>query len=361
MNVRLKCSCGARFTTGDDLRGRMVRCPKCRKTLRVPEGVPAGGDPRAVTFQTEDEPEPVVAEPPSRWQPHNAESSNRPRQRSGAWKWLLLVLVLLVPIGAVGVLVAIPYFTPKDPREIVAQRYLDAVRRGDLAEAGRLSVIVTDHPRNITRVDRIGAPALDPRPVRGKFLPLRQFHSEITQRYTYNETRGRFEPKDPLGFALEALSKVEGIQRKADEQSAAREGSTKKYANPEEKVLDDVIGRYSAFGELAKGAGSMLSSENLGPTYEDLLKQSTITMTDSERALAESFAKDPAKWKRLLGDRSFLDLPDLGEFELYDVQLVASIRTEGQSLGEPGRTIRLRLVRFVMGSIDTGWRVWQAE
>ena len=51
----------------------------------------------------------------------------------------------------------------------------------------------------------------------------------------------------------------------------------------------------------------------------------------------------------------------MGEFELQEVEIVATIRTSGQSLGEPGRPIKLRLVRFTMGSIDTGWRVWQAE
>jgi hypothetical protein len=274
--------------------------------------------------------------------------------------WLLLVVVLIVPVVAVAVLVALPYFTPKDPREVVVRRYLDAISRGDFAEAGRLSVIVSEHPRNVTRVEHVGAAAPAPRALVGKFSGLRQFHSEIAQKYTYNEARGRFEPNDPLGVGLDALSSLEEIKRKAQEATASGENSTKKYKNPEDKLLDDVINTYGAFGEIAKGAGGLLSSGTLGPTYDDLLKKTNVQLSDAERALAEHYVRDPAKWQRLLG-RPFIDLPDLGEFELYDVEIVATIRTEGQSLGEPGRPIKLRLVRFVIGSIDTGWRVWQAE
>ena len=384
MNIRLKCSCGTRFTTSDDLRGRMVRCPKCRKTLRVPETTPGSAGEESADFVTVDPSEesaPTVARAtapatPARtavksaapaavadttWQSRPAAGDAATKRRGGAWKWLLLVLLFLIPAGVVGTLVILPYFQPKDPREVVAQRYLDALRRDDLAEAGRLSVIVAEHPRNITGVEQVGLAAGDPRAIRGKFFGLRQFHNEINQQYTWNAERGRFMPKDEVGLGLNALSAVEGIKKKAEEQKAANAADpARQKKSPEERDLDDVIGAYGAFGEIAKQAGGLLSSGTLGPTYTDLLKKTKVTLTDAERSLAEHFARDPAKWQRLLG-RDFLDLPDLGEFELQEVEIVATIRTSGQSLGEPGRPIKLRLVRFTMGSIDTGWRVWQAE
>lgn len=384
MNIRLKCSCGARFTTSEDLRGRMVRCPKCRKTLRVPETAPAGAGEESAEFVTADPSEestPAVARattsaspartavkssPPAAvadttWQSRPAAGDAPTKRRGGAWKWLLLVLLFLIPAGVVGTLVILPYFQPKDPREVVAQRYLDALRRDDIAEAGRLSVIVAEHPRNITGVEQVGLAAGDPRSLRGKFFGLRQFHNEINQQYTWNAERGRFMPKDELGLGLNALSAVEGIKKKAEEQAAANAADpTQQKKSPEERDIDNMLGTLGAFGEIAKQAGGLLSSGTLGPTYTDLLKKTKVTLTDSERSLAEHYARDPAKWQRLLG-REFLDLPDLGEFELQEVEIVATIRTSGQSLGEPGRPIKLRLVRFTMGSIDTGWRVWQAE
>jgi hypothetical protein len=387
MNIRLKCSCGARFTTSEELRGNMVRCPKCRKALRVPETAPAGGGEEVVAFVTDDQAaesatvparastssSPVratvksthaavaIAPADTTWQSRPAERETPAARRGGAWKWLLLILLFLIPASVVGTLVILPYFQPKDPREVVAQRYLDALRRDDLAEAGRLSVIVAEHPRNITGVEQVGLAAGDPRAIRGKFFGLRRFHDEINQQYTWNAERGRFMPKDELGLGLNALSAVEGIKKKAQEQAAANAADpARQKKTPEERDLDDVIGSLGAFSEIAKQAGGFLSTGTLGPTYTDLLKKTTVTLTDAERSLAEHYARDPAKWQRLLG-REFLDLPDLGEFELQEAEIVATIRTAGQSLGEPGRPIKLRLVRFSMGSIDTGWRVWQAE
>jgi hypothetical protein len=338
----------------------MVRCPKCRQTLRVPQTVPPeGGVSDNVWFQTEDDEQTSLpSEPASHWQPRE-NAMTPPQRRASTWKWLLLLAVFLAPIAVVGVLVALPYLVPKDPRELVAKQYLEAVRRADFVEAGKLSVIVSEHPRNITRVGPVGLAEPWNEPTRGKFAGLRQFHSDIAQKYNYNEARGRFDLKDPLGAGMDVLANLEQVKKKADEQASA--SPTKKYRNPEEKLLDDALNVYSAFGELAKGASGLLSSGTLGPTYEDLLTKTAVPLSDSERALAEHFMRDPDKWQRLLGGRSFLDLPDLGAFELYDVEMAATIRTEGQSLGEPGRPIKLRLVRFVMGSIDTGWRVWHAE
>lgn len=373
MNLKLKCSCGAVFTTSDELRGRMVRCPKCRKTLRVPDTAAVAREraEASANFVTEDPAEqPKEPAPDATWQSHSAKPVASEKSRGGAWRWLLLVLVLLVPAGVVGVLIILPYLRPKelvqpvagqrrDPRELLAERYLAAVAKQDFAEANRLTVQTT-HPR-LAAVERV-ALSNQPLPgVRGKFQGLRQFHTQIEQQYTYNAERGRFEPKDELGAGLNALSQPEQAKKKAEEQLEANKADpTRQKKSIEERDLDDAIAAFGAVGDIAKSVGGMLSSQKLGPTYEDLLKTTDIPLTDAERALAQHYVRDPARWQRLLG-RLFLELPDLGEFELQEVEIQGTIRTEGQSLGEPGRPIKLRLVRFTLGSIDTGWRVWLAE
>ncbi|MBI3462559.1 MAG: hypothetical protein HY000_05785, partial [Planctomycetes bacterium] len=128
----------------------------------------------------------------------------------------------------------------------------------------------------------------------------------------------------------------------------------------EDQMLDETIARFGAIAELAKNPGGLLSSQNLAPTYEDLLNATDVPLSDVERSLAAHYAKSWAKWDRLL-TRSFLTLPGGGEFELQQAEIKAVIRTEGQSYSEPGRTLTIRLVRFSMETIDTGWRVWSAD
>ncbi len=380
MDIRLKCSCGAPFFVSEAMRGRAVACPKCKGKVRVPpqpvaasarRAVPAAAtsasaapvkfvaaDPSELKESPPQSVAPAEPEPQTAWHSHAvAKASDEPR--GAGWKWLLLLLILLVPVGIVGTLIALPYFEKKDPREAVAERYLQAVRRDDWDTATRLSVLTT-HPR-LTGVERVGQPERESPAVRGKFQGLAAFHAETLKQYTYNSDRGRFAPKDELGLGLGVLSQLEQAKKKAEAKVAENQADpARKRKSPEDQMLDDALANYGAIGDLASNVGGLLSSQKLGPTYEDLLKQTKVPLTDAEQSLAAHYLRDPAKWDRLLG-RSFLDLPDLGEFTLEEVELLASIRTEGQSHGEPGRPIKLRLVRFTMGSIDTGWRVWQAE
>jgi hypothetical protein len=392
MNIKLKCPCGARFLASDQARGHAVRCPTCGKSLVVPEAAavvvsPSAGDPEPVRFVTTDATEatpqaaaprnrpavqptslkpaaqptsftPAVAEPDTLWQAR-AVRTTAERSGGGWFKWVLLALVLLTPIAVVATLVLLPHLLPKDPRELVAQRYLDAVRREDFAEANRLSVLTT-HPR-LTHVERIGREVREVPPVAGKFQTLTEFHTGILQRYRFNPEKGRFELRDAFSGGMEVLSQLEQAEQRIREKEAADAADpARRKKSPDELMLDDVISRYAAIGELAKGAGSLLSSKGLGPTYKDLLDKTDLPLSDAERSLAAHYAADPAKWDRLLG-RPFWELPGGGDFQLHEVQIQSTIRTEGQSFGEPGRQITLRLVRFTMGTIDTGWRVWQAE
>jgi hypothetical protein len=406
----------------DELRGRVVECSQCGRKVRVPQPAAAAAParkPEPVAFVTEDDSElnnPIAAtaartanrpqsipadrlarpapatsaggvaphekrtasvavakraaeraapakteDDDTAWHARSGVRKSDDRPRGSVWKWLLLVLVLLVPVGVVGVLILLPYLQHKDPRELVAERYLAAVQRDDWETANRLSVVKA-HPR-LVGVERVGQAERGERLVAGKFQGLAVFHARIKDEYTYNADIARFTPKNALGPALGALSALEQAKKKAEEklaENAADPGRSRK--SPEDQLLDDTIARMGAFGDLADNLnlGGLLSSQKLGPTYDDLLKQTDVPLSDAERTLATHYARDPAKWDRLLG-RAFLDLPDIGEFRLQEVEIVCTIRTEGQSLGEPGRPITLRLVRFTMGSIDTGWRVWQAE
>src|SRR5262249_14439752 len=114
--------------------------------------------------------------------------------RIGLGKWILLALVLLTPVAVVTMLLLVPLFKAKDPRERVAERYLEAIRRQDWAEANRLSVLAA-HPRltHFEQLELVERPLPSPR---GKFLGLAEFHARIDQQYRFNPDRGRFEPKD---------------------------------------------------------------------------------------------------------------------------------------------------------------------
>ncbi|GEM_PF-5090812 len=372
MNIRLKCRCGARFLVSDQMLGRAVKCPKCAKGVRVPETVLVGTDD-AEPVVAVPRPEPVLASPttpvePSAgtastdavatWQPH-ARADREAAGGAGWWKWLLMLLVLLVPVGVVGTLVVWPMLQPKDPREVIARQYLDAIRREDWATANRLSVL-TAHPR-LTGVERVALSERQFPVLRGKFLGLAEFHARIDKQYRWNPDRGRFEPKDELGLGLGVLSELEKAKKKVEAEAAAANAESKrKHKNPEDQLLDSVIARYSAIGDLAQNAGGLLSSQKLGPTYEDLLAGTDVQLSDAERQLALHYKDNAAKWDQLL-QRSFLTLPGNMDFEFYEVEIQATIRTEGLSFGDPGRPLTLRLIRFVMGSIDTGWRVWEAK
>jgi hypothetical protein len=365
MNIRLKCGCGARFLVSDQMLGRAVKCPKCAKGVRVPETLLVGSDKEVREVspprfeRAEPAPQPEAGAAPATWQAHARADDGEPSAGGGWWKWLLMLIVLLVPVGVVGTLIVLPMLRPKDPREVIARQYLDAIRREDWVTANRLSVL-TAHPR-LTGIERVALTERQFPVLRGKFLGLAEFHARIDKQYRWNPDRGRFEPKDELGLGLGVLSELEKAKKKAEEQAAAAAAESKrKNKNPEDQLLDSVLAQYGAIADLAQKSGGLLSSQKLGPTYEDLLNTTDVQLSDVERQLALHYKDNAARWDQLL-QRSFLTLPGNMDFEFYEVEIQATIRTEGQSFGEPGRPLTLRLVRFVLGSIDTGWRVWGAK
>ncbi len=365
MNIPLKCGCGARFLVSDQMLGRAVKCPKCAKGVRVPETLLVGSGDEAQAASSprfapaEPSPPSPASDPVATWQPH-ARADDREGARDGSWwKWLLMLLVLLAPVGVVGTLIVLPMLRPKDPREVIARQYLDAIRREDWVTANRLSVL-TAHPR-LSGIERVALSERQFPVLRGKFLGLAEFHARIDKQYRWNAARGRFEPKDELGLGLGVLSELEKAKKKVQEQAAtAAAESKRKHKNPEDQLLDSVLAQYGAIAELAQNPGGLLSSQKLGPTYEDLLNSTDVQLSDVERQLALHYKDNAARWDQLL-QRPFLTLPGNMDFEFYEVEIQATIRTEGQSFGDPGRPLTLRLVRFVMGSIDTGWRIWDAK
>jgi hypothetical protein len=335
--------------------GREITCPQCGAVHRVPQAaaVTAAAPNAAKPVTTW---QPTVADGPapgSIWEPRGAPEPATPKRRRH-WKWLALLLVFLLPIAAVTTMVLLPLLEPGDPRGQVARRYVRAVQAGDWAEAGRLSVL-TAHPR----FEQMGDLQLgDERaPVRGKINGLAEFHARIAREYTYVPERKRFELKDPMGLGLGVLSNLEKAKKDVEQRLADQASKPGRRGSVDDQVLDDVIARYGAIGDLTN---NLLSAQKLGPTYEDLLRQCDVPLTAEERLLAESFAADPEKWDRLLG-RSFLTLPAGAEFMLQwsDVQLVT--RAPGKSLTEPGQTVTLELLRFTIGIIDTRWRVWEVR
>ena len=405
MNLRLKCPCGKRFETTKQ--AHVVRCPTCGRRLRVPglraiaeassdiafedfESSPSYTDHTAAekgkrsksstlshdfkdvldgqgTRQARStaalgevgEYGKVVSTQSTTWQPHaSLGDEHRVKHRGLGWLIAVLLVPILVPTGVVGTLLAISVLSPKDARENVAEQYLDAIAQGDWPTANRLSVM-TMHPR-VRSVHQVSLEERDTSLPRGTFVGLAEFHARIHQKYTFNSQRGRFELKDIFGTGLDVLAAVEQVKKKVEEQAWVRQTNpSMRRVTSEESLLDDVLNRYGAIAELVTSSGAFLSSQDLGPTYGDLLSQTEMPLSDAERALAHHYMRAPEKWDRLLG-RSFLTLPGDLPFELHEVQITAVVYAVDQSYGASRRQLTLQMVRFVTGSIDTGWRVWSA-
>jgi hypothetical protein len=180
---------------------------------------------------------------------------------------------------------------------LVAQRYLEAVSREDWATATRISVLGV-HPR-LAAFDEPVVTKPESLAFEGKLLGLAVFHARINKEYRFNPQRGAFESKDKR--------------------------------------------RTTA-----------------GQSYDDLLAHTNVSLTDVERQLAKRYGQDQAKWDRLIG-QSFLSLSEATEFKLYEACIGAGIGGEAEHSGQPAKTISVHMVRFVVGNIDTGWRVWQVE
>lgn len=286
----------------------------------------------------------------SAWVPARAIDRRRP-----SWgRRLLLLLLVAVPILVVAGLVVIPPLLPKDPRAVVIEQYLEAVRTGEEEKAAELGVL--DEPPLTASVGRIVEREDVGDAYAGAYEPIAQFHRDIGQKYT---PRGDVYLKEDMTGTLakmlnlrkEAAVKGEAIAKKIERGRPedlfdAAEGLAEGYSG----IFDAILGPVD----------SPAKAEPIVLTYEDLVAEHAKDLGAEQRLLLDDFAANRDKWERLLG-RDPRELNAKGEFRVDDTVWETRVWLPGQSSGEPPKTVRFTLRRFRVDLIDTGWKVWSQE
>ncbi len=333
MSVRVRCrSCEAAFVTSDDQVGQTVNCPKCDAPqlvlARMKATSPAPADAGSSIFLPKDKKAKKTKEP-------------------GGSRAILWAALLVVPILIVAGLIAYPRSSrPTTMVEGAAYDYLQALVKGDTEAVNRLGV-VEDPPaiRSFRDLKRDG----DTARTKGDFSPIARLHRSIEKKFVYDQNTGRFTPKDPLGPAAETLDALHDAKAKAE-----KDGTYKKMASgdPEEQ-MQAAIDFGGVFTRLSEG---ILSPKKLIPSYRMLVENAKPPLTGTELALALDYAVHREEWDGLL-KRPFPTLKAQGPFQFEKAELTTSVVDRLASGGDPPATVRLRLVRFRMDAIDTGWKV----
>jgi len=276
-------------------------------------------------------------------------------RRSHRWWWAGSIVVALLAVGSVVVMVYWPRFKPKprdtDAVEKAAGSYLDALVRQDEETVRRLGT-VEEPPAIASYRDAYHQRARD-RSIRGSFAPLVGLHRRIEGEFTYDPAAGRFTPKNALGIAGETLDALH-----AAKEEAKNSDMYKKMQSGDPNDLFDAAEQYGKIFE--KLAETTLAPKRILPTYKMLIESSKPPLPDDARALALAVAESPKDWDALL-KRPFWTLKADGPFIYEEAEVAATARDRLASLGDPPSRLRLKLVRFRLEGIDTGWRVVSAR
>lgn len=300
-------------------------------------------------------PAPPAAAPPSvPDQSVFVPSAEANERRSRRWVWIGLSLLALLAIGAVGVMVYWPRLKPRprhlDAVEQVAGAYLDALVRNDEETRNRLGTV--EEPPGIGSYQDTYHQRARDRQLRGSFAPIARLHKRIDGEFTYDAAAGRFTPKNALGLAGETLDALHDAKEKAKNSDMY-----KKLASGDPNEMLDGIDQYS---KVADHLSNILTPKRLLPTYKMLVESSKPPLTGAARSLALVVAEDPKLWDARLG-RSFWTLKPDGPFIYEEAEVTATARDRLASLGDPPTRLRLKLVRFRLEGIDTGWKVVEAH
>lgn len=364
MSLRLKCrSCLTAFQTSDDMAGQRVVCPKCGVGLRVPAAAAASqgaSTPTAAPVQppkstpistpTAATAETTVFVPP----PEGTKRRRLPRA--------LVAALMTIPVLAVAGVVAWPRIqawlhpVPPDPIEVVAATFLKALVDGDTAATSRLSTI--DEPPGIRGFRQVKHLKDRDQRLKGSFRPIAAMHARIDEKFEYDKEIGRYTLRNPLGAAAETLDVLHEAKEKA---KAEQDEVNRKIqsGNPEDlfDAAEKLGSQMSVFNTLAEGA---LHPKKLVPTYKQLVLDARPPLPPTERDLALDFASSQPTWDRLL-KRPFPTLRADGPFILDRAEVAATVTDSLASSGDPPSHLRLKLVRFRLEGIDTGWKVVSAR
>jgi hypothetical protein len=274
-------------------------------------------------------------------------------RRKGRWLWIGGALLASLAIVAVGVMVAWPQLKPRprDAVERVAEDYLKALVRQDEDAARKLSTV--DEPPGIRSVKSLGHQKNRDRRLKGSFAPIAALHGRISKQYDYDPDAGRFTPKNPLGIAGETLDALHEAKEDAEES-----GLYKKMESGNPNDLFEAAEQYGkVFEKLASGA---LSPKRILPTYKMLVESAKPPLPEDAKALALEAADSLTGWEALL-KRPFHTLRADGPFIHEQAEVTATVTDRLASLGDPPSRLRLKLVRFRLEGIDTGWKVVSAR
>ena len=275
-------------------------------------------------------------------------------RRSRRWRWIGLGLLAIVAGAAVGVMVAWPRLRPRprnlDAVERVASDYLGALVRQDREAAGRLSTV--DEPPAIRSVRTLAHERNRDRLLRGSFAPLGAFHARINTEFTYDPTAGRFTPKNPLGLAGETLDALHAATEDAEKSGLYKKMQS---GNP-----DDLFDAAEQYGKVFENLSKTLTPQRVLPTYKMLVESAKPPLPEDAKRLALDVAGSPQQWDALL-KRSFTTLKADGPFVYEQAEVTATVADRLASLGDPPSRLRLKLVRFRLEGIDTGWKVVSAR
>lgn len=259
------------------------------------------------------------------------------------------MFIFLAAVVAVGIMVAWPRLKPRplDAVERVASDYLKALSNDDSPTIKRLGTV--DEPPAIRSYRSLTHNPRRDQLIKGSFAPLGQLHARIDAEYLYDNSAGRFTPKNAIGAAAETLDKLH-----AAKDDAEKSGLYKKMQSGDPNELFDAAEQFGkVFTQLAEGA---LAPKKILPTYKMLVDESKPPLPEDAKSLALSVAAATKDWDALL-KRSFHTLKADGPFVYERAQVSATATDRLASSGDPPSLLALELVRFRLEGIDSGWKV----
>lgn len=280
-------------------------------------------------------------------------SQEAKERRHRRWWWIGLTLLSLVAVGSVAVMVYWPRLKPKprDAVEKVAADYLDALVRQDEEATRNLGTV--EEPPAIGSYGDLRHQKADDRVIRGSFATLGALHKRIDGEFTYDATAGRFTPRNALGMAGETLDALHAAKEEAKKSGM--------YEKMQSGDPDDIFDAAEQLGKVFENlAATTLRPQRVLPTYKMLVEESKPPLPEEARSLALAVGEDPKRWDALL-KRPFWALKADGPFIYEEAEVIATARDRLASLGDPPTRLRLKLVRFRLEGIDTGWKVVSAR
>jgi hypothetical protein len=240
---------------------------------------------------------------------------------------------------------------PPDPVTVVATAYLQALVDGDSEATRRLGAI--DEPPAIGSFQEVRRGPQGNRTIQGSFAPLAVLHTQIDEKFEYDPAIGRFKVRDPLGPAAETLDALHDAKTKAEQDALYKKMAS---GDPDD-LFDAAEGLGGTFAKLAEG---VLAPKKLVPTYKQLVLDAKPPLPPEPAELALEYAEHRESWDAIL-KRPFPTLKADGPFLFESAVVSATVRDKLASHGAPPTELELRLVRFRLEGIDTGWKVVAAR